>query len=93
MGMVQQLNVGLLFGGCSGEHEVSIVSARSLAKGFSTPENQSKYCVMPFYIQKDGVWQGPELAQQVLDATLDVADIPLSSEAKRSRWKSTWRRP
>ncbi len=87
MGMVQQLNVGLLFGGCSGEHEVSIVSARAIAQGFSTPENQSKYCVMPFYIQKDGVWQGPELAQQVLDNALEVTDIPLSSEVKRSRWQ------
>jgi D-alanine-D-alanine ligase len=61
-----KLKVGLLFGGCSGEHEVSIVSASSIAKALTIDANADKYDLLPFYIQKDGFWQGGDIAQQVL---------------------------
>lgn len=63
---MSKLRVGLLFGGRSGEHEVSIISARAIAEGLSLEENANKYALLPFYIQKDGVWQAGEVAQQVL---------------------------
>ena len=58
--------VGLLFGGCSGEHEVSITSARAIASAFEQGENQCKYEILPVYIDKNGTWQSSNLAQQVL---------------------------
>lgn len=61
-----KLRVGLLFGGRSGEHEVSIVSARAIFNGLTSGGNVEKYEVIPFYIQKDGVWQEAAIAQQVL---------------------------
>jgi D-alanine-D-alanine ligase len=63
---MSKLRVGLLFGGRSGEHEVSISSARAIAKALSAEQNASKYEILPFYIQKDGFWQAPDVAQQVL---------------------------
>lgn len=66
--MVNKMRVGLLFGGRSGEHEVSIISGKAIAKALKLEQNADKYEVLPFYIQKDGLWQGPEQAQQVLDA-------------------------
>jgi D-alanine-D-alanine ligase len=60
--------VGLLFGGCSGEHEVSIASARAIARALTTANNQTLYEVLPFYIQKDGTWGDSDLAQQVLQS-------------------------
>ncbi|MBW4506350.1 MAG: D-alanine--D-alanine ligase [Scytonematopsis contorta HA4267-MV1] len=60
--------VGLLFGGRSGEHEVSIKSARAIAFALSAEGNANKYEIIPFYIQKDGAWQTPEVAQQILDS-------------------------
>ncbi len=63
---MSKLRVGLLFGGRSGEHEVSIISARAIANALSAEENSHKYEILPFYIQKDGVWQAGEVAQQVL---------------------------
>ncbi len=63
-----KLRVGLLFGGCSGEHEVSISSARAIAKALTTDENANRYELLPVYIQKDGVWKHSEIAQQVLDS-------------------------
>ncbi len=64
---MSQLRVGLLFGGRSGEHEVSINSARAIAQALKAEENFQKYNVIPIYIQKNGVWQGSEVAQTVLD--------------------------
>ncbi|MDJ0772888.1 MAG: D-alanine--D-alanine ligase family protein [Mastigocoleus sp. MO_167.B18] len=61
-----KLQIGLLFGGCSGEHEVSIVSAKAINAALNAERNTDKYEILPFYIQKDGVWQGSEIANQVL---------------------------
>jgi len=47
-----RLSVGLLFGGQSPEHEVSIVSARSIAAHL----DPAKYDVRPMGISRDGVW-------------------------------------
>ena len=63
--MVKQ-KVGLLFGGCSGEHEVSITSARAIASALAEGKNRSKYDILPVYIDKSGTWQPSKLAQQVL---------------------------
>lgn len=72
-----KLKVGLLFGGCSGEHEVSISSARSIAQALTAEANAEKYELLPFYIQKDGQWQAPNVAQQVL---VSGKAIPVSDE-------------
>lgn len=58
--------VGLLFGGCSGEHEVSITSAKAIASALEEGDNKSKYDVRPVYIDKSGTWQPNNLSQQVL---------------------------
>ncbi len=63
-----KLRVGLLFGGRSGEHEVSIISARAIAKALAGESNAQKYETLPFYIDKEGLWHSPAVAQQVLDA-------------------------
>ena len=63
--MVKQ-KVGLLFGGCSGEHEVSITSARAIAAALQQDDNKSKYDILFIYIDKTGTWQPSNLAQQVL---------------------------
>lgn len=48
----KKLRVGLLFGGQSGEHEVSIVSAASIAQAL----DKEKYEVVPIGITKEGAW-------------------------------------
>jgi D-alanine-D-alanine ligase len=78
-----KLKVGLLFGGCSGEHEVSISSARSIAQALTAEANAEKYELLPFYIQKDGQWQAPDIARQVLASG---RAIPVSDE-KVNLWQ------
>ncbi|HEY9622186.1 MAG TPA: D-alanine--D-alanine ligase family protein [Crinalium sp.] len=63
-----KLRVGLLFGGCSGEHDVSIRSAQAIAQALSSDKNADTYQLNPIYIQKDGRWQGGDFAQKVLAA-------------------------
>ncbi|MBE9198803.1 MULTISPECIES: D-alanine--D-alanine ligase family protein [unclassified Nodularia (in: cyanobacteria)] len=77
-----KLRVGLLFGGRSGEHEVSISSARAIAKALSAEENANKYEILPFYIQKDGCWLAGEIPQQILDS-----GIPHIEAQNLSPWK------
>ncbi|MBR8826449.1 MAG: D-alanine--D-alanine ligase [Gomphosphaeria aponina SAG 52.96 = DSM 107014] len=75
-----KLRVGLLFGGRSGEHEVSISSARAIATALK--ENAAKYELLPVYIQKDGIWQAGAMAEQVL-----TSGKPQESEKKGKLWQ------
>ena len=79
-----KLRVGLLFGGRSGEHEVSINSAQAIALALSAEENASKYEILPFYIQKDGCWLSGEVPQQVLKSGIPQ----LESQRQISPWQS-----
>ncbi|MBC1237798.1 D-alanine--D-alanine ligase family protein [Nostoc sp. 2RC] len=69
-----KLRVGLLFGGRSGEHEVSINSARAIAKALSAEQNTSKYEILPFYIQKNGRWLAGEAPQKVLGSGIPLLE-------------------
>ncbi|HIK08162.1 MAG TPA: D-alanine--D-alanine ligase [Trichormus sp. M33_DOE_039] len=71
---MNKLRVGLLFGGRSGEHEVSISSARAIAKALSAAENAHKYEILPFYIEKNGRWLAGEAPQQVLQSGVPLLD-------------------
>jgi D-alanine-D-alanine ligase len=48
----ERLKLGLLFGGESPEHEVSIVSARSVSEHL----DKEKYQILPIGVAKNGVW-------------------------------------
>lgn len=61
-----KLRVGLLFGGKSGEHQVSIISARSIDRALKEGNNRDKYEVIPIYIDKSGYWWGRDTAKAIL---------------------------
>ncbi len=60
------VRVGLIFGGASGEHAVSIRSAATVARALSEGANADRYALSCFYIDPQGRWWGPELAAAVL---------------------------
>jgi D-alanine-D-alanine ligase len=62
----KRLRIGVLFGGRSGEHEVSIASAQSVIRALD-PE---KYEPVPIGITKDGRWLVGDRAQQMLPEVL-----------------------
>jgi D-alanine-D-alanine ligase len=80
-----KLKVGLLFGGRSGEHEVSIRSAIAITRALTTPTNTEKYDLLPFYIQKNGDWSEPAIAQSVLEA--GTAPQVEASQNRLTRWQ------
>ncbi|MBW4459854.1 MAG: D-alanine--D-alanine ligase [Nodosilinea sp. WJT8-NPBG4] len=70
------ITVGLVFGGCSGEHEVSIRSAQAIARALTSGSNAQKYTVLPVYIRKDGVWLAGPTAESVLTAGVPPQETP-----------------
>lgn len=64
--MAEKLRLGVLFGGRSGEHDVSLMSAASV---FSVIDH-SKYEVYPIAISRDGAWYwGPDALTQMQNNT------------------------
>src|SRR5476651_1905915 len=59
---VKKLRVGVLFGGRSGEHEVSLLSAASVMQAI----DRTKYDVVPIGITKQGLWLTDVHAQQLI---------------------------
>jgi D-alanine-D-alanine ligase len=64
--VMEKLRVGILFGGRSGEHEVSLLSAASVLKAI----DKDKYEVVPIGITKDGRWLTAEHAENLLTGKL-----------------------
>ena len=64
--VMEKLRVGILFGGRSGEHEVSLLSAASVLNAI----DKEKYEVVPIGITKDGRWLTAEHAENLLTGKL-----------------------
>jgi D-alanine-D-alanine ligase len=54
--------IGVIFGGRSGEHEVSIRSAKTVIEKL----DREKYDVMPIAIDKEGRWLSPAESLKLL---------------------------
>ena len=66
----KKLRVGILFGGRSGEHEVSLASAASVIRAL----NPDKYEAVPIGIAKDGRWLVGDRANRLLPEVLKSGD-------------------
>ena len=60
----KKIRVGIIFGGRSGEHEVSFCSASSIIKAI----NKDKYTVVPIGITKGGRWISPQDSELALQS-------------------------
>ncbi len=63
---MSRLRVGVIFGGRSGEHEVSLMSAKSVISAL----DPQKYEIIPLAIDQSGRWLLPNEAVKVLDAAV-----------------------
>ncbi len=74
--MSDKIRVGLIYGGKSGEHEVSLQTALAVIKAFDL----NKYEVTPFYITKTGEWRaGTQLTGPVETVQALTFDGPSAS--------------
>ncbi len=58
--------IGLIFGGESNEHEVSISSAKTVFQAFNSEINKQRFTVKTFYINKYGDWLDSDLSEKIL---------------------------
>src|SRR5262245_29776243 len=71
--MTRRLRVGVVYGGRSGEHEVSLRSAATVIGAF----DPARFEVVPIAITKDGRWlTGPESLRLLEEAQRTLAPVP-----------------
>lgn len=77
--MNKKIRIGVLFGGRSGEHEVSLMSARSVVRVLDT----NKYTVYPIGITHDGQWLAGDDALDALEKgkTAHLTQVTLLPQA------------
>lgn len=80
--MTQKINLGIIFGGRSGEHEVSLMSARSVISVI----NRDKYIIHLVGITHDGRWvTGVELLDKLsAGKTEELSDAVIFGDPTRS---------
>jgi D-alanine-D-alanine ligase len=71
--MGEKVRVGLIYGGKSGEHEVSLSTALAVMQAF----DYDKYEIKPFYITKEGAWH---TGQTLLSAPDEIAKLRLDTD-------------
>ena len=59
-------SIGLVFGGYSNEHEVSISSAKTVFQAFNSEINKKRFTVKAFYIDKYGDWLDSNSSEKIL---------------------------
>ncbi len=59
--------IGIIFGGVSNEHDVSIKSAKAIFDGFNSKTNKKKFIVKLFYINKTGSWFNHNESLEILN--------------------------
>jgi D-alanine-D-alanine ligase len=72
----KKTRIAVLFGGQSGEHEVSLISAQAVMQAL----DPARYEVLPVGISKDGRWLAGAGAHAAMMASADAKKLPAGSE-------------
>ena len=70
--------IGLIFGGYSNEHEVSISSAKTVFQAFNSKINKQRFTVKAFYINKNGDWLDSDHSEKIL-----IGEIKINTQKKQ----------
>ena len=62
--------IGLIFGGYSNEHEVSISSAKTVYQAFNSKINKQRFTVKAFYITNNGEWLDSDHSKRILSGEI-----------------------
>src|SRR5947207_15907033 len=82
---MKKLRVGILFGGRSGEHEISLLSAASVFKAI----DQNKYEVVPIGITKEGRWLTASDAERLLAGKAGEGASPRQAQLRAREPEAT----
>ncbi len=79
---INKLVIGLVFGGNSSEHEVSIKSARTIFTALNSSDNKENFTTIPIYIDKLGFWWEFKPSKSIiLEVEKDFIDKASGKEA------------
>ncbi len=77
MAKTGKIKVGVVFGGRSGEHEVSLVSAQSIMKAL----DPKKFDVVPIGISKKGKWLVGDEPQNLLTGSAETPQLEMKGQS------------
>tara|TARA_Y100001968_G_scaffold292816_2_gene298344 strand:+ start:36705 stop:37766 length:1062 start_codon:yes stop_codon:yes gene_type:complete len=80
--------IGIVFGGESGEHDVSIQSARTIVKALNHEINNKRYEALCIYIDKQGNWWPPNIALQAISKGYELKSNHLPPTNGREGFKA-----
>ncbi len=85
---VKLTTVGVIFGGVSGEHDVSIKSAATVVSALRDQSNRKKYSVVCFYIDRHGNWFSESISEEILREVNNPVKkkLPTSTDSKNSHF-------
>ena len=76
----KKLRIGILFGGRSAEHDVSIMSARNVLKALRA----DRYEAVPIFVTRDGLWLLSSFSDGDVATPQDLSLIHISEPTRRS---------
>ena len=79
MNEVSKKCVGIIFGGQSNEHAISIESARTIFAALNSEINKKKFSTKVFYINKKGKWFNSNESLLILKNTLNIINLAENS--------------
>ena len=79
MNEVSKKCVGIIFGGQSNEHAISIESARTIFAALNSEINQKRYSTKVFYINKKGKWFNSKQSLLILKNSIDIINFAENS--------------
>ena len=75
MNEVRKKCVGIIFGGQSNEHSISIKSAKTIFAALNSDLNKKKVSTKVFYINKKGKWFDSKISLLILKNLKDINNI------------------
>ena len=82
MGSISKKCIGLIFGGMSNEHFVSITSAKAIFNALNSEQNTKNFNVKAFYISRQGLWYSHETSNLILKNELNIKEFELKKSHK-----------
>ena len=77
--------IGLIFGGYSNEHEVSISSAKTVFQAFHSKTNKKRFTVKAFYINKSGDWLDSDLSEKILFGEIENNPVNIKENFNQTK--------
>ena len=79
MGSISKKCVGLIFGGKSNEHFVSIKSAQAIFRALKSKQNKKFFDLKTFYISREGKWYSHPSSILILENELNIKESELET--------------